>query len=300
MTRRMTRREFVGTAAALTGGAVVSAYAETDRQPLLPQRVLGQTKVKVSLLGLGGVGFLTDFEDKEEIAALIHEIMDAGVNYFDTAPAYGKSEESLGLVMSTPRRRDVFLATKTGNRTYDGALKEVETSLKRLGTDTLDLIQIHGFGTNEDDDVAAIGRADGVVPALLKLRDEKVVRFVGITGHPESPKLKEAVATYDFATLLCWVNPRAECRWVENELIPLALEKKMGIIGMKAFGGGAPAGLVGEEPGKAPAAPLLRFALSQPIAAVVPAVPSQVLIRPSYLPLPVQGRKGLFLKPHYQ
>ncbi|MBM3216749.1 twin-arginine translocation signal domain-containing protein [Candidatus Poribacteria bacterium] len=102
MSRKMTRREFVGTTAALAGGAVATAYAEPVRAPLLPQRVLGKTNVRVSLLGLGGVGFLTDFEDKEQIAGLIHEIMDAGVNYFDTAPAYGKSEESLGLVMSTP------------------------------------------------------------------------------------------------------------------------------------------------------------------------------------------------------
>jgi aryl-alcohol dehydrogenase-like predicted oxidoreductase len=272
--------------------------------PQLPQRTLGRTGVKVSILGLGGVGFLTDWNDKDAIAQLINDVIDSGINYFDTAHAYGdgKSEESLGLVMGTARRKEVFLATKTGNRTYDGALKEVEESLKRLRTDYLDSIQVHGFGTNEQDDVAAIGRQDGVLPALFKLRDEKVVRFVSITGHPNSPKLKEAVSIYDFDTLLCFVNPKSECRWVDNELIPLAQQKQMGIIAMKAFGGGNPAGLVGNEVGKAPASLLLRYALSAPIAVAVPAMASRkeleqnLEVARSFTPMPDAEREVLIAR----
>jgi uncharacterized protein len=140
-----------------------------------------------------------------------------------------------------------------------------------LRTDYLDLIQLHGFG-NDKDEVAAIGRKEGVLAALQRLKQEKVVRFIGITGHPALPKLKEAIDTYDFDTLLCFVSPRAECRWVESELYPIARRKNMGIIAMKTFGGGKPAALVGTGHGKAEAPLLLRYAFTQPIAVAVPAV----------------------------
>ena len=294
MGKKMNRREFMTvSAAALATGAVAGNLLGAETTEKLPQRILGRTKVKVGILGLGGVGFLIDWEDENQIAALINEAIDSGVNYFDTAHTYGegKSERSLGLVMNTPRRKEIFLASKTGNHTYDGALAEVEESLKRLRTDYLDLIQVHGFGLNEQDDVSAIGRNDGVLTALQKLRDEKVVRFIGITGHPNSPKLKEAIATYDFDTLLCFINPKAESRWVDNELLPIAQQKQLGIIAMKTFGGGKPGALVGEGNGKSSAPLLLRYAFGQPIAVAVPAVANQeefrqnLKVAQSFMPL---------------
>jgi aryl-alcohol dehydrogenase-like predicted oxidoreductase len=275
MNKHINRREFVGlSAAALAAGVSAPILPGEEARSKMPQRILGRTGVMVGILGMGGAGFLTDAEDKDLIVGLIDEAIDAGVNYFDTARNYGqgKSEESLGLVMGTARRKGVFLATKTVNRTYDGALKDVEASLKALRTDCLDLIQLHGFGCFKEDNVAALDRKDGVLRALRRLRDEKVVRFLGITGHPDDAKLKQAIALYDFETLLCWVNPRSACRWVDKELIPLAQKKKMGIVAMKAFGGGKPAGLVGEGKGKAPAPLLLRYTLTAPIAATVPAM----------------------------
>jgi aryl-alcohol dehydrogenase-like predicted oxidoreductase len=298
MSTKMNRRKFVTvSAAALVGSAVAGAVTP------MPHRQLGRTGVKVRILGMGGIGFLTDWDNQEEITALIIECLDAGVNYIDTAHTYGdgKSERSLGLVMGTKRRKEVFLATKTANRTYEGALREVDESLKRLRTDHLDLIQVHGFG-NEQDDVAAIGRRNGVLPALQKLQHEKVVRFIGITGHPTQPKLKEAITTYDFDTLLCFVNPRAECRWVENELYPIAQHKKLGIIAMKTFGGGKPAALVGEGSGREPAALLLRYAFSQPIAVAVPSVASSEEFRQnlvatrSFKPLSGPERRALIAR----
>ncbi|MBC8456969.1 MAG: aldo/keto reductase [Deltaproteobacteria bacterium] len=112
-------------------GLAVSAVAPAlkDSWAKLSQRPLGRTGVNVSILGLGGVGFLTEWNDKDAIAQLINEAIDAGINHFDTAHMYGegKSEESLGLVMGTPRRKEIFLATKTLNRTYDGVMKDIET-----------------------------------------------------------------------------------------------------------------------------------------------------------------------------
>jgi aryl-alcohol dehydrogenase-like predicted oxidoreductase len=282
MSETVNRREFgKASVAALAAGAAAQAAPGKRDEGRAPRRVLGRTGIQVGILGLGGAGFLNDSDDKESAVQLINEAIDAGINYFDTARVYGngQSEENLGLVMGTARRKEVFLATKTRERTYDGALKDAEASLKALRTDYVDLIQVHGFGHREPDDVAALGRPNGVLRALQRLRDEKSVRFIGITGHPNWPKLKEAIAVYDFDTLLCFVNPRAECRYVDGELLPLARRKNMGVIAMKVFGGGDPARLVGDGQGKAPAAPLLRYALSAPIAVAVPAVANRAELR---------------------
>lgn len=305
MGEKMSRREFLRASATLAVSTAAFAPDE-EPKPQMPLRPLGRTGVKVAILGMGGLGFLVSWEDKERVTAFLNEIIDEGVNYFNTARAYGKSEENLGLVTGTTRRKEIFLATKTVSRTYDGALKDVEVSLKALRTDYLDLIQLHGFGCDEQDDVAAIGRRNGVFPAFLRLKEEKVARFIGITGHPHCPekgwsgqKLKEAIATYDFDVVLCFANPKAESRWVERELIPLAQEKGMGIVGMKVFGGGKPAALVGEGKGKAPAPLLLRYALTLPIATVVPCVFSREEFRQnlevarSFTPMSEADRKAL-------
>jgi aryl-alcohol dehydrogenase-like predicted oxidoreductase len=279
MSTWMSRREFVEVSASTLLSAASGRITEAKARDALPQRSLGRTGARIGILGLGGVGFLTDWTDKDAIARLLNEAVDAGVSYFDTARSYGKSEESLGLLMGTSRRKQVFLATKTAQRKYDDALKEVEASLKALRTNYLDLIQVHAFGVNESDHVAAIGRKDGVLSALWRLRNEKVVRFIGITGHPNCPKLKDAITTFDLDTLLCFMNPLVECRWVDRELLPIAQKKKMGIIGMKTFGGGKPAALVGRGRGKAAATQLLRYALGNPITATIPAVANRQEMR---------------------
>ena len=281
MSKEISRRNYIQLSAWLVAPTTAPSLKGSDVKPKLPQRPLGRTGVNVSILGLGGVGFLTEWDDQDAIAQLINEAIDAGINYFDTARVYGggKSEESLGLVMGTPRRKEIFLATKTFARAYDGAMADVETSLKSLRTDYLDLIQIHCLGCDQRDNVSDLGKKDGVLPAMQKLRDQKVVRFIGITSHTECLMLKEAIATYDFDTLLCVINPQEKRPWVrgdknlvDDELLPLAQEKRMGVIAMKVFGGGGDAGLVGDGKGKALAPLLLRYALSQPIATAVPAV----------------------------
>jgi aryl-alcohol dehydrogenase-like predicted oxidoreductase len=310
VSKKIKRREFMTVSASTLAAGALASTPLADKiggektKGKLPQRTLGRTQVKVSILGLGGIGFLVDWEDRDQIGALINEAIDSGVNYFDTAPTYGedsKSEHSLGLVMGTPRREEVFLATKTTSRSYDGALLGVEKSLKRLRTDFLDLIQVHGFGS-EEDDVLSMGRKDGVLAALQRLREEKVVRFVGITGHPNNPKLKEAIALYDFDTLLCFINPSAGSLWVEGELLPIAQKKQLGIVAMKTFGGRKPAALVGDETGKAPAPLLLRYALSRPVSLAVPAVANREEFRQnlklakSFEPLSDEERQALIAR----
>ena len=150
----MKRREFIKSVAAMAVVGLESARrprnAPAVRQrpdhAAIPRHLLGKTGVEVSALALGGViGMQLPPSKKHDPAAIAETALDLGINYFDTAPDYnnGQSETNYGQVLAR-RRKEVFLATKTGDRTYDGTMRSVEQSLKRLRTDRLDLLQIHG------------------------------------------------------------------------------------------------------------------------------------------------------------
>jgi aryl-alcohol dehydrogenase-like predicted oxidoreductase len=203
----------------------------------LPTRPLGKTGVPVTVLALGGyTGMKEPRTEQFDPVCLADAAIDAGVRYFDTAPSYGngQSERHFGEVLAH-RRDDVFLAGKTGKRTYDEAMREFESSLQRLRTDNVDLLQIHGARANED--VAAWGKPNGVFTALERLRDEKVVRFLGVTGHESTQTLCQAISMYDFDTVLTTFNPMATRRAYQEKLLPLANKKQMGIQAMKVMGG---------------------------------------------------------------
>ena len=234
----MDRREFLTTVGAAGGLALAArnAAAASEAQPL-PKRRLGKTGVEVTVLALGGfTGMKEPRTAKLDPVELANAAIDAGIRYFDTAPAYnnGQSERNYGEVLAR-RRGEVFLATKTGQRTYDGAMREVEASLKRLRTDRLDLLQIHG--ARADEDLAAWGKPDGVLKALQKLRDQKVTRFIGVTGHESAEMMCRAITMYEFDTILTTFNPMAKRRPFIEKVLPLATRKQMGIIAMKVMGG---------------------------------------------------------------
>jgi len=134
------------------------------------------------------------------------------------------------------RRKEVFLACKTGDRSYDGTMQSVEQSLKRLRTDHLDLLQIHGVSSRED--LPAWSKSSGVFTALRKLREQRVTRFIGITGHDNAEMLRRAMEMYEFDKLLTTVNPASRRRPFREDLLRVANEKRMGVIAMKVMGGG--------------------------------------------------------------
>ena len=204
----------------------------------LPRRLLGKTGVEVSALALGGViGMQLPPSPDHDPAALAETALDLGITYFDTAPSYnnGQSETNYGQVLAR-RRKEVFLATKTGDRTHDGTLRSIEESLKRLRTDRVDLIQIHGISANEDLDAWA--KPGGVLTALRKLREQKVTRFIGLTGHDSAGKLREAIERHEFDTMLTTLNPVSRRQPFRDDLLPAANRKQMGVIAMKVMGGG--------------------------------------------------------------
>ncbi len=284
----MDRREFVKALTAVAAAEMTcrttafGAEANKQTQELtIPMRVLGKTGVKVSALILGGVVAMKEAPSaKFHPAQLANAALDAGINYFDTAASYGngQSERNYGEVLAT-RRKEVFLATKTGNRSYDGAMREVEASLKRLQTDRLDLLQLHGVKAEED--FSIWDKPDGVLKALHKLRDEKVTRFIGVTGHESPQAMRRAIELYDFDTILTTFNPTTRRLPYQELVLPLAREKKMGILAMKVMGGGLGSLATGNPikndavwyhdsaPRQATASELIHYALSLPISAAV-------------------------------
>ena len=240
----MKRREFLKSIAITTIGLPMALSAQerpsvaASGKSLVPRRVLGNTGVEVSALALGGVvGMMRAPAPDFDPVWLAQTALNLGITYFDTAPGYGggQSETNYGQVMAR-RRKEVFLATKLEERTYDGAMRGIEGSLKRLQTDHVDLLQIHSVTAQED--VPAWEKPDGVLTALRKLRDQKVTRFIGVTGHESAEKLQAAIERYEFDTLLTTLNPVTRRQPFRESLLPLANSKKMGVIAMKVMGGG--------------------------------------------------------------
>lgn len=240
----MKRREFLKSISIASVGLPIVLSAQdraADPAPgkvSVPRRALGKTGIEVSALALGGVvGMQFAPGPNHDPVALAEAALNLGINYFDSAPTYnnGQSEQNYGQVLAR-RRKEVFLATKLEERTYDGAMRGIEQSLKRLQTDHVDLLQIHGITTNEN--IPAWEKPDGVLTALRKLRDQKVTRFIGVTGHESAEKLQEAIEKYEFDTLLTTLNPVARRKPFREQLMPAANARKMGVIAMKVMGGG--------------------------------------------------------------
>lgn len=237
----ISRRSFVRTVLGGVAAASVASHVkplESIAQNLdpgspLPKRPLGRTGFNVCLFSIGGQATLEDERKRNESVAIINKAIDLGVNYIDTASLYGGgcSEQFIGEVMRT-RRNEVFLASKTHDRTYDGSMRLLETSLKRLQTDHLDLWQIHNIQT--DFDVDFILSREGAVKAMERAREQGVVRFAGITGHKDPFVLRRAIEQYPFDTILMALNAadRHNASFIDN-LLPIAIEKQMGIMAMK-------------------------------------------------------------------
>jgi aryl-alcohol dehydrogenase-like predicted oxidoreductase len=237
---RVDRRKFLKTgllgAAAVSLGqqalGTVAAESPTSSSPL-PTRPLGRTGHLVTLFGLGGQALLEDEHKsaRPRAVALIHRALDLGVNYCDTAPLYGPSQDYFGEVIKT-RRRETFLASKTDDRTRDGSLRLLEASLRRLNTDHLDLWQLHHMGSMED--LESVFQKGGAIEALARARDQKMVRFLGITGHYDPATLQEGLRRFEFDCILLALNAADRHHLpFQDDLLRAAVERRMGIIGMK-------------------------------------------------------------------
>jgi aryl-alcohol dehydrogenase-like predicted oxidoreductase len=177
----------------------------------MERRRLGRIGHMSSVLMYGGAAIGDVTQDVAD--ASIRQALDAGINHFDTAAAYGESEVRLGVWMSRIRGQ-IFLATKTGDRTATGALDSIRRSLERLEVEYVDLIQLHAIGDVEDLDRAT--GSGGALEGALKARDEGLVRAIGITGHGmDAPATHlEALRRFPFDTVLTPCNYRL---WIEDD-----------------------------------------------------------------------------------
>ena len=241
------RRTFLKSSGLMTAVAVGSAAipklaAASTAAPsvapaneAMPTRNLGKTGYKVGIFSLGGQAALEHAHNEDVAVPIIEKALDLGVNYIDTSSIYGGperwSEQYVGKVMKS-RRAEAFLATKTKERTRDGSKQMLEKSLKLLQTDHIDLWQLHDIGTMTD--INEIFAKGGAMEALLEAREQKIVKYLGITGHYRPDALIEAIHRYPFDTILMAVNAADPHHFSFSEqLLPLAVEKQMGIIGMK-------------------------------------------------------------------
>lgn len=199
----------------------------------MPTNAFGKTGFKVGILSLGGQATLEQKGTEDLSVKMINRAIDLGVNYIDTAASYGRgvSQKHIGLVMKT-RRKEVWLSTKTHDRSYDGSMRLLEESLNSLQTDHLDMWQLHNV--QRKDQVDQIFAEDGALKALIKAKEEGVVRHLGITGHYEPLILVDCIKRFDFDAILMALNA-ADVHYLSFKefLLPEAQKQGIAIIGMK-------------------------------------------------------------------
>lgn len=228
-------------------------------------RQLGRTGFGTSALGLGGESAL--YEHSDAAVRIILRALDLGVNYFDTAPLYQDSELNYGEVLPT-RRREMFLATKTDQRDYDGAWRQFENSLRRLKIPRVDLIQIHHLDFPEEVDAAF--DTNGVYRMVREAKEQGLTSFIGITGHSDPAVLLSAIERgvsegAPFDTILMALNPaEVHVHSFQEKLLPRAVELDMGIMAMKVFARSLFARTLGWG-----AETLLNYVLSLPVSNAV-------------------------------
>lgn len=230
------RRGFVATSVGggLAGLAATTAEAK-PQDTRVDRRVLGRTGAEVSIYGLGlGSAFWKPLAGNPEGARKVLErALDFGINYWDTANSYEGSEELIGPVLEE-RRSEVFMVSKTGAKTYDAFMKELETSLKRLRTDHIDLYHMHNFQPKKGDTDAKA--REGAWKAAVKAKEQGMIKHFGVTGHSGPDILMEVIKAYDpDALLTTFPANRPDNGRYEDELLALAVERNMGVIAMKTI-----------------------------------------------------------------
>jgi hypothetical protein len=297
MDASVSRRAFVGGAGLLCG---VSGAASAKSGPL-PMRPFGRTGAKVTMLAIGcGNRLWMAYKEQDKGVAALNSAFDHGIRYFDTAQGYGDgiSETWVG-VATKGRRGECFLATKTGARKADDLLRRADESLKRLQTDYLDVLHIHGL--KDSADLAQVEAKGGPLEALYRLRDQKVVRFIGITSHADPAALAAALERHDFNCTQMALNAGLQGKsadgsgfWkravpgkpvefgealpprpypgesFQDVALPVAVRKGLGVVAMKVT---AQEGLIGAGSTKASVGELIRYALSLPVSVATVGMP---------------------------
>jgi len=240
-----TRRHFIRTVTGATLAlALPKVVAAGKSEPadkwgkLLPLKQLGSTGESVTMLGLGGfhIGRMDDPMAKETIELAIHE----GIRFFDTAESYqrGIAEEKYGKLLTPKYRDEIFLMTKTRATDYQTAEEHLHGSLKRLGTDRLDLWLMHSI-ENENDVKSRL--QNGVLKFMIEAKSKGLVRHIGFSGHTTTRAHLSMLAQSDDVEVCMMPINVLDTGYNSfiNNVLPELKKRKKGVIAMKTLSGGA-------------------------------------------------------------
>lgn len=222
--------------AAGLGSTLIDATASTPKPGDIPTRTFGKTGAKLTVIGLASGRFHLTGSDEDAIA-LTRRAVELGINYFDTAHTYwgGHSEEIYGRSFGESRKQ-IFLTTKSNKRDRKGAEEDLATSLKNMKTDYLDLWQVHEVARM--DEVEKIFAPGGAIEAFEAAKKAGKARFIGFTGHTDPAVHLEMLRRYDKWDTILMPLHIADPLYLsfEKQVLPIAVERGMGIQGMKNFG----------------------------------------------------------------
>ncbi len=276
-----TRREFLHVSAAgvaAVGAGEINLFASTTNDGGVPQRRLGRTGERVSLMALGGHACTNPkkLEERESLR-LIRRAVDEGITFMDNCWDYhdGVAEERMGLALAEGGRREkVFLMTKVCGRTAKEAESNLEESLRRLKTDRIDLWQFHEIVYDNDPDwIFAKG---GAIEAAQRAVKAGKVRYLGFTGHKDpSIHLKMLDKPFEWTSVLMPLNVMdVHYRSFQKQVLPELLKRNIAPLAMKSLGGNGSivtkAGIAVED--------ALRYVLSLPVASLVSGIDSEKVL----------------------
>jgi len=231
----------------------------------IPARVYGKTGIQMPILALGGAGILQDLNRRQQAVAIIREAIEPGVYYLDTAVQYanGNSETIFGEAIQGIRDK-VFLSTKSARRDYDGAWRDLQESLRRLRTSRLDQWIVHHVSYAHE--VEQLFSPNGALRAFQQAKEQKIVRYIGVSGHNDPKVLKLMLERFPFDMVLFPLNPAEphHPRTFAREFLEFAVQKQIGLAVMKVMGVGK---LVGEN--RFTVEELFRYTLSHPVHTAV-------------------------------
>ena len=232
----MKRRTFV--CGALAGVSITGTFAAPQKVKAgdIPTTAFGKTGVKVSVIAQGGAR-MDLHPDVQAAAAHVRRVYDLGVTYFDCSRAYwgGRSEEAYGIGLNGIRK-NVFLTTKTMKRTAKEAEQDLETSLRLLKTDHVDLWQVHLV--QDRDDIAKILSPGGAIEAFEAAKKAGKCRFIGFTGHYDPEVHAALLKAYDKWDTVMMPLHAADYAYLsfEKTALPVAIERGVGTQAIKVFG----------------------------------------------------------------
>lgn len=245
------RREFmekvalgVAAAGAAVPGSVLTTLAATAAKGEMPYRTLGRSGEKVSLLGLGGYHLGLQSDEQESIR-IVRTAIDNGVNFMDNCWDYndGASEIRMGKALRDGYRQKVFLMTKIDGQIKDVAAKQIDESLRRLQTDTIDLLQFHEVIRPGDPD--RILGPGGSLEAALAAKKAGKIRYIGFTGHKDPDihlKMLHTAFTqhnFTFDAVQMPLNVMdMHFKSFAHKVVPVLVEHGIGVLGMKSMGDG--------------------------------------------------------------